>query len=46
MTDTRTEWIVTGRVFVFGKFRRYGLYHKRVVPIDLNLTIKNPLHVK
>lgn len=46
MTETRAEWIVTGRVFVFGKFRRYGIHHKRVVPIDLNLTIKNPLHQK
>lgn len=24
MTDARDEWTVTGRVFVFGKFRRYG----------------------
>jgi len=46
MTEKRTEWIVTGRVFVFGKFRRYGIHHKRVVPIDLNLTVKNPLHEK
>ena len=46
MTEKRSEWIVTGRVFVFGKFRRFGFYHKRVVPIDLNLTVKNPLHEK
>ncbi len=46
MTEKPTEWIVTGRVFVFGKFRRYGIHHKRVVPIDLNLTFKNPLHGK
>ena len=46
MTDTRLEWTITGRVFVFGRFRRYGFYHKRVVPIDLNLTIRNPLREK
>ena len=46
MTDTREEWNVTGRVFIFGRFRRYGFYHKRVVAIDLNLAIKNPLHRK
>lgn len=46
MMDARQEWNVTGRVFVFGKFRRYGFYHKRVVPIDFDLTIKNPLHRK
>jgi hypothetical protein len=44
MTESRAEWTVTGRVFIFGKFRRYGFYHKRVVPIDLSLTIKNPTH--
>lgn len=44
MTESREEWTVTGRVFVFGRFRRYGFYHKRVVPIDLTLTIKNPLN--
>ena len=46
MTEKRSEWVVTGRVFVFGKFRRYGFYHKRVVPVDLNFTFKNPLHEK
>ena len=46
MTDAQQEWIVTGRVLVFGKFRRYGFYHKRVVPVDFSLTIKNPLHRK
>ena len=46
MTGARPEWNVTGRVFVFGKFRRYGFSHKRVVPIDINLTIKNPLRGK
>ncbi len=43
MTDSKDEWVVTGRVFVFGKFRKYGFYHKRVVPIDFEVTIKNPL---
>jgi hypothetical protein len=36
-------WTITGRVFVFGKFRKYGLEHKRVVPIDINFKIANPL---
>lgn len=43
MHESRKEWLVTGRVFVFGKFRKYGFYHKRVVPVDVKLTIKNPL---
>lgn len=43
MSESKAEWSVTGRVFVFGRFRRYGFYHKRVVPIDIDLKIKNPL---
>ena len=42
MTDTRREWAVTGRAFVFGRFRRFGIDHKRVVPIDINLAVRNP----
>lgn len=37
------EWQVTGRVFVFGKFRKLGFNFKRVVPVDVNLKIINPL---
>lgn len=43
MRDSRKEWTVTGRVFVFGKFRKYGFHHKRVVPIDFTIVIPNPL---
>lgn len=44
MRDSKDDWTVTGRIFGFGKFRRYGFYHKRVVPIDIDIKIKNPLH--
>jgi hypothetical protein len=37
------EWQVTGRVFVFGKFKKIGFKFKRVVPVDVNLKIINPL---
>jgi len=43
MRGSKDEWTVTGRVFVFGRFRKYGFYHKRVVPVDFTLMIKNPL---
>lgn len=46
MTNVQEDWKVTGRVFIFGKFRRFGFYHKRVVPIDFDLTIKNPFPQK
>ena len=38
----RGEWTVTGRVFVFGKFKKYGMQFRRVVPVDIDLRIKNP----
>lgn len=41
--DSREEWTVTGRVFVFGRFKKFGFSFKRVVPVEINLKIKNPL---
>lgn len=43
MRDSKGDWTVTGRVFVFGRFRKFGMYHKRVVPVDFEVKIKNPL---
>ncbi len=40
---SKKEWRVTGRVFAFGKFKMFGFSFKRVVPIDVKLTIDNPL---
>ena len=42
MRDSQPEWIVTGRVFVFGRFKKYGMTFKRVVPVDISFRIKNP----
>ena len=35
---------VTGRAFVFGRFKRFGMTFKRVIPINVDIKIKNPLH--
>jgi hypothetical protein len=43
IAETKKEWTITGRVFVFGKFKKLGFSFKRVIPVDINLTIKNPL---
>lgn len=43
MKDSKKEWRVTGRVFVFGKFRKSIFKFKRVVPVDIDILIKNPL---
>ena len=43
LKDAKNEWQVTGRVFVFGKFKKFGFSFKRVVPVEINIKIKNPL---
>jgi hypothetical protein len=42
-TDSKDEWTVTGKVFVFGRFKKFGFDFKRVVPVDVNVKIKNPV---
>jgi hypothetical protein len=44
MRDSRPDWLVQGRVFVFGRFKRFGMTFKRVVPVDVAFSIKNPIH--
>jgi hypothetical protein len=41
--ESSDEWTVTGRIFVFGQFKKSFLKFKRVVPVEINLKIKNPL---
>jgi hypothetical protein len=43
LNRSQKEWTVTGRVLIFGKFRKFGFEHKRVVPIDIDFKIANPL---
>ena len=42
-SDTKETWPVQGRVYVFGKFKKGIFNFKRVVPVELNLTMRNPL---
>lgn len=42
-SESKDEWLVKGRVFVFGKFNKFGFKFKRVIPVDVELMIKNPL---
>lgn len=41
--ESKEEWTVTGKVFVFGRFNKMGFRFKRVIPVDVSLKIKNPL---
>ena len=37
------RWPITGVVYIFGKFKKSIFRFKRVIPIELNLTVPNPL---
>lgn len=43
LKNSQTEWTVTGKVFVFGRFKKAGFKFKCVVPVEINLKIANPL---
>lgn len=43
LTDPKKDWIVTGTVYVFGKFKKFGFSFKRVVPVKIDIKIKNLL---
>ena len=41
--QSKDKLTVTGTAFVFGKFKKFWFSFKRVVPIKIELTIRNPL---
>ncbi|MDX6384978.1 MAG: hypothetical protein QOK48_2551 [Blastocatellia bacterium] len=45
-SEAKETWPVTGRVYVFGKFKKSIFSFKRVVPVELNLSMRNPLRDK
>lgn len=44
--SSKNVWPVTGRVYVFGRFKKFLFSFKRVVPVELSLTLPNPLKNK
>ena len=42
-TASSETWPVTGRVFVCGKFKKFLFSFKRCVPVELDLSMRNPL---
>lgn len=43
---SKEVWPVTGRVYVFGRFKKFLFSFKRVVPVELSLSLPNPLRNK
>lgn len=44
--DSKEEWLVTGKIFVFGRFKKFGFSFKRVVPVEVKIKIPNPVKSK
>jgi hypothetical protein len=44
VSDDPAEISVTGTAFVVGRFKKFGMTFKRVIPIHIDIKIKNPLH--
>jgi hypothetical protein len=42
-SNSKETWPVTGRVYACGKFKKFGFSFKRCIPVELNLTMRNPL---
>jgi hypothetical protein len=45
-SDSKETWPVTGRVYVFGKFKKSVFTFKRVIPVELKATMQNPLKAR
>ncbi|HEV7843928.1 MAG TPA: hypothetical protein VGO69_09525 [Pyrinomonadaceae bacterium] len=43
LSNPQETWPVTGRVYVFGHYKKFIFSAKRVVPVELSLTLPNPL---
>ena len=44
--DSKGEWLVTGKIFVFGRFKKLGFNFKRVVPVEVKIKVPNPVKSK
>lgn len=42
-SNSKDTWPVSGRVYVCGKYRKFLFSFKRCVPVELDLTMRNPL---
>ena len=39
-SNSKETWPVTGRIYVFGKFKKFGFSCKRCIPVELNVTMR------
>jgi len=41
--DSKETWTVRGRIYVFGKFKKALFSFKRCIPVEVKVTMRNPL---
>ncbi|MEO6590502.1 MAG: hypothetical protein ABIP06_14490 [Pyrinomonadaceae bacterium] len=46
LKESKKDWTISGKLFVFGTFKKYGFKFKRVVPLDIIFKIENPVKKK
>jgi len=42
-SNSKETWVITGRVYVFGKFNKSFLKFKRCIPVELKMNVPNPI---
>lgn len=45
LIESKKEWTVSGTVFIFGTFKKFGMSFKRVIPVRVDLKIASPVGV-
>src|SRR6266436_1228469 len=43
-SDSKPSWDISARVYVFGRFKKFLMKFKRVIPVEVQQEISNPLH--
>ena len=43
LSSSTKEWPITGVVYIFGRFKKSIFRFKRVIPVELNFRLRNPL---
>jgi len=43
LSQSKKKWRITGKAFVFGRFKKSIFKFKRVIPVDIDIEIDNPI---
>lgn len=43
LTTPKKEWLVKGKAYIFGRFRKFGMTFRRAIPVEFALKVKNPI---